>query len=202
MELVKTAAILVGGLSRRMGYDKKKLRVRGEHLLNQIVEQLSQDFEDIIIIGTEKENLPEIKGVRGIYPDAFQTKASLVGIYSGLLESKSQFLYVSACDMPLYNHKYINYMKTLIEENPEKTGYVTRKGGWIEPFNGFYNIRLIPAIEDFLEAGKKNIFYCIENQEIAYIEEETARRFSPQWEMFRNLNTPEELKVHLEGIRK
>ncbi|MGL4606103.1 MAG: molybdenum cofactor guanylyltransferase [Eubacteriaceae bacterium] len=198
MELVKTAAILVGGLSRRMGFDKKNLVIKGESLLERIVNQLSQDFDDVIIIGADKDSVSEINGIRGVYPDAFAAKASLVGIYSALLKAQSQFLYVTACDMPLYNHSYVEFMKTLIQENPKPMGYVTKKNEWIEPFNAFYNIDLIPQIKAFLESGQKNIYYCIENENIYYINEEEGLKYSPQWDMFRNLNTPEELEAHMQ----
>ncbi|MEG0310799.1 MAG: hypothetical protein RR604_07855, partial [Eubacterium sp.] len=48
--------------------------------------------------------------------------------------------------------------------------------------------------------GRKSIFKYLENQEITYIEEIVSRLFSPNWEMFCNLNTPKDLKEHLKGI--
>ena len=202
MEQIKTAAILAGGLSTRMGYDKKKLRLGGENILKRIVVQLSKDFDDIVIIGCNQEDFPEIKGVRGFYPDAMEISASLVGIYTGLIHSKSQYLYVAACDMPVYNHDYVVYMKDLIKKKPGINACLTRYKEWIEPFNAFYNIDLIPKIHAFLETGRKSIHKCFEPENIHYIDEKIGRAYSPGWEMFCNLNTPEELRDHIKRNRK
>lgn len=202
MEKIKTAAILAGGLSRRMGYDKKKLRIGGENIIKRIVNQLAIDFDDIIIVGCKPEDLLDIPGVRGIYPDEMEMSASLVGIYSGLRQSQSQYLYVTACDMPVYNHEYVVYMKDIIEKNPEIMGCVTRYQEWVEPFNAFYNIDLIPKIKASLGTGRKSIYKCFEKENIHYIDEEIGRIYSPGWEMFCNLNTPEELGDHINKSQK
>jgi Molybdopterin-guanine dinucleotide biosynthesis protein A len=197
VERIKTAAILAGGLSRRMGYDKKKLRVGGENILQLIVNQLSADFEDIIVIGCTQDDIPGIKGLRGVYPDALELSASLVGIYTALLQSKSEYLYVTACDMPFYNSDYVSYMKKIIAENPDISGCVTRFEEWIEPFNAFYKVDLLPSIKTFLDTGRKSIYKCFEKEKLYYIDESMGRLYSPEWEMFCNLNTPRELKDHL-----
>lgn len=197
MEKIKTAAILVGGLSQRMGYDKKKLRIGGENILNQIVKQLSKDFDDIIVVGCDPEDIPNISGLRGVYQDALELSASLVGIYSALLLSRSQFLYVTACDMPHYNSDYVKYMVSIINESPNISGCVTRYDEWIEPFNAFYNVDLIPKIQTFLASGRKSIYKCFETENLHYIEETVGRSYSPDWDMFSNLNTPGELKKHI-----
>lgn len=203
MDLKKfgTAVILSGGLSRRMGYDKKKLRIDGENIINRIVKQLSLDFEDIIIVGSKPENLPEIGGIRGVYPDAMELSASLVGIYTGLLHARSEYLYVTACDMPVYNHDYVVYMKQLIKSNPGVGGCVTRFEEWIEPFNAFYRADLGPKVASFLETGRKSIYKCFEHENLYYIDEKKGREFSPDWDMFCNLNTPSELKNHIKKRR-
>jgi molybdopterin-guanine dinucleotide biosynthesis protein A len=198
MEQFKTAAILTGGLSQRMGFDKKFLKIDGERVLNRIIKQVSSDFEDIIIVGSKPDDLPDLQGVRAIIPDEVDVSASLAGIYTGLRHSKSQFLYVIACDMPIYNRKYIAYMKKQIALNNLKKGCVTRYKEWIEPFNAFYNIKLLADIEDFFKSGRKSIHKCLEPLDLCFIPENVARSFSPNWDMFCNLNTPRELEEHLQ----
>lgn len=201
MKKFGTAVILSGGLSRRMGYDKKQLRIGGENIINRIVKQLSVDFDDIIIAGSKPEDLPGVSGVRGVYPDAVELSASLVGIYTGLLHARSQYLYVTACDMPVYNHDFVVYMQRLIEDNPGIGGCVTRYEEWIEPFNSFYHVELAPKVASFLETGRKSIYKCFERENLYYIDEKTGREFSLDWDMFCNLNTPSELKNHIKKRR-
>lgn len=201
MDQIKTAAILVGGLSQRMGYDKKKLRIGGENILRQIVNQVLKDFDDIIIVGCRQEDIPDITGIRGTYPDVLDLSASLVGVYSALTHSESRYLYVTACDMPVYNSHYVQYMKKIIENKSDVLGCVTRYQEWIEPFNAFYSVDLIPKIKVFLDSGRKSIYKCFEKENLYFINEAVGRRYSPGWEMFCNLNTPRELKKHVKRMR-
>lgn len=194
----KTAAILVGGKSTRMGLDKKNLVLGEEGLLQSIVHQLSPLFEDIIALGCPREAVAPVTGIRAFYPDALATAASLTGIYTGLCHTESRYLYVTACDMPHYNPRYIRYMMSRLKEDPT-SGCVTRYQEWIEPFNAFYSPALLPTMEAFLNSRRKSIFKYLEGESITYIPEATARRFSPNWEMFCNLNTPRDLATHLGG---
>jgi len=71
---------------------------------------------------------------------------------------------------------------------------ITKKADWIEPFNAFYSKKLIPAIEDNIKKGKVRTMELLEISNVLYIDEAIARGFSPDWSMFANLNTREDLK--------
>jgi len=104
--------------------------------------------------------------------------------------------------MPYYNSDYVTYMKTIIEKKTNISGCVTRYEEWIEPFNAFYNVDLIPQIHTFLKSGRKSIYKCLENENLYYIDESVGRSYSPGWEMFSNLNTPDELKNYIKSSKQ
>ena len=55
---------------------------------------------------------------------------------------------------------------------------------WIEPFNAFYSKDIIENIEKHLSQDRRSInSYCLKLK-VHYIEEEEAREFSPNWDMF------------------
>lgn len=201
MVTFKTAAILTGGHSIRMGRDKKQLSINGEVILQRIIDQVSVDFDDIIIVGSQQEDHPDIRGVRGFYKDIVNISASLTGILTGLHYSRSSYLYAIACDMPFYNPEYVACMKGLVKEKPGITGIVTRYGEWIEPFNAFYHVDLIKSIENYLKNGRKSIYQCVRRENLYFIDEKTGRKYSPDWEMFINLNTPRELREHVQRYK-
>ncbi|WP_195269453.1 molybdenum cofactor guanylyltransferase [Eubacterium sp. 1001713B170207_170306_E7] len=200
MKKYKTAAILAGGKSTRMGKDKKNLVISGEALLQSIVDQLAVLFDEIIIVGCKKDEINKIHGITGVYPDALDVSASLTGIYTALLYSQSSCVYVTACDMPNYDLAFIRHMMALLEENPEKKGCVTRYKEWIEPFNAFYSRDLLPSAEEFLKSGRKSVFHYLSRENIYYIAEKEARIYTPDWSLFCNLNTPGDLTKHLKGV--
>lgn len=200
MKKYKTAAILVGGKSTRMGKDKKNLVISGKALLQSIIDQLAALFDEIIIVGCSEDEIVGIHGITGVYPDILDISASLTGIYTALLYSQSDYVYVTACDMPNYDLAFIRHMMTLLEENPDKKGCVTRYKEWIEPFNAFYSRDLLPSAEHFLKSGRKSVFHYLSRENIYYIAEKDARAYTPDWNLFCNLNTPGDLTKHLKGV--
>ncbi|NLX62893.1 MAG: molybdenum cofactor guanylyltransferase, partial [Tissierellia bacterium] len=63
-----------------------------------------------------------------------------------------------------------------------------------------YSKDMIKDIEKHLLKDRKSVNSLIGKLPVCYIEEEEARRFSPNWDMFLNLNTKEELNDYLRSI--
>lgn len=193
MRNVKTAIILAGGQSKRMGFDKKYIEVEGKYLLDSIVKNLEFEFEKIIIVTNTpchlmKSNIKYIK-------DEIINIGPLGGIHAGLKCSDCEYNYVVACDMPYINLNYIRYLKkqVRIETNLKSDAIITRFNEWIEPFNGIYSKRIVNDIENYVGRNKRNIYSLISNMNTVYINENIARKFSPDWKMFKNLNTKRDL---------
>lgn len=195
MKCFGSAIILAGGKSTRMGFDKQLLRLKERSLTEGLIKRLNKSFEETIVV----TNKPELyigladKITCDIIPDM----GPLSGIHAGLNAASSEYSYVIACDMPQINYKYIQYMKELLEETMPMA-CITRFGEWIEPFNAFYSRALIRPIEEYLLDGGKAVHRLLVEHEVEYIPEETARKFSPDWEMFFNLNTREDLLRYVE----
>jgi molybdopterin-guanine dinucleotide biosynthesis protein A len=189
-----TAIILAGGKSSRMGFDKQLLVIDRRRLMDSLIQKLNKEFDDIIIV----TNRPELYiGLsHKITKDILKDKGPLGGIHAGLKLSSSKYAFVVACDMPNINMDYIRFMKGRLVE-PSSYGCVTEFGEWIEPFSSFYSIDLIAHIEEYLKSNRRSINGLIKNLEITYITEDDARRFSPNWDMFLNLNTREDLNNYL-----
>lgn len=195
MKSFGSAIILAGGKSTRMGFDKQLLRLRERSLSEGLIKRLKNYFDETIVV----TNKPELyigladKITRDIIPDM----GPLSGIHAGLSVASFDYSYVIACDMPQINFEYIDYMRAVLQERGSMA-CITRFGDWIEPFNGFYSRYLIDPIENYLLDGGKAVHRLLIDYEVEYISEETARKFSPDWEMFFNLNTREDLLRYVE----
>lgn len=192
-----TAVILAGGKSARMGFDKQLLEINERRLMDSLISKLKQEFSEIIIV-TNKPEYYQGLGDR-ITSDIIVGKGPLSGIHSGLSLASNEFSYFIACDMPNINLDYIRYMKESIRDI-NTSACITRFGSWIEPFNAFYSKKLKIEIEKHLFSGNKSINSLLERVDVCYINEEEARRFSPDWDMFLNLNTKEDLNNFLSKI--
>lgn len=190
MKRFGTAVLLAGGQSSRMGFDKQTLCVGDTRLTDLIFRQLTEVFEDIIVV-TGRPELYAGRPVR-IVSDHLSGIGPLAGIHAGLLASESEYIYLIACDMPSFSADFVRYMMRRIQN---EKACVSRFGEWIEPFHGFYHRGLISEIEAFVASGRRNIFKFLEQFDVCYIEEATTRRFSPNWALFDNLNTPEQLEI-------
>jgi molybdopterin-guanine dinucleotide biosynthesis protein A len=192
-----TAAILAGGKSTRMGYDKQLMAAGGRRVVDAVVETLKGWFGDVLVVSYRPE-LYQGMGVR-VVPDILPKNGLLGGIHTALCNASSRWVYAVACDMPELNGRYVQHM----EEELERTGAaacVTRNGDWIEPLNAFYASALAPAVERHLAGGPKSVYSFVKEHDVHYVDELTARGFCPDLRMFLNLNTGEELARYAERL--
>ena len=190
MNRFKTAVILAGGKSSRMKFDKQFLNIKGIRLMDSLIDKLKLEFEEIIIVTNKKEFYKDYK--IKIVSDEIKDKGPLSGIHIGLKEASSEYVYFIACDMPIVNLEYINYMKNIITDVDV---CVTRSQNHIEPLNSFYNKSIINKIEEYIDNDRRSLFSFINSIDSMYIDEGKAREFSPNWDMFKNLNTQEDLII-------
>lgn len=195
MDMFSTAIILAGGLSSRMGFDKQLIEINQTKLIYTLIEKLNNIFEDIIIVTNKPELYKNIGAI--VVSDIIMQKGPLSGIHSGLSISKSKYAYVVACDMPNLNPSYIEFMKDELERR-KAYGCITKYGDWIEPFNAFYSVYLKEGIKEYLSTGRRSIYGFLKEFNIIYISEKDAREFSPNWDMFLNLNTCEDLYDYID----
>lgn len=195
MKKFGTAIILAGGKSSRMGFDKQFLKIDQRRLMDSLINKLKKDFQEIIIVTNKPEYYIGLS--HKIITDKLKEKGPLGGIHAGLLESSSKYGFVLACDMPNINMEYVRYMKESMKDQ-DLDGCVTNYMDWIEPFSSFYSRDLVKEIENHIDSGRRSINSMLKSLNIQYIEEEDARRFSPNWDMFLNLNTREDLDLYLE----
>lgn len=187
---MSTAVILAGGLSSRMGFDKIELMIDNESLLEKQIKTLSTVFDHILVISnnSNREYLAYPKVT--VCQDILKNYGPLGGIHAALKYSQDPFIYVIACDMPIINLKYINYLRSLLNN---QDAVVTRFGDWIEPFHAYYNQSMLDAIEQYFKSGRRSIYELLKHQDVTYIDEDITRTYTIDWALFDNINTKEDL---------
>lgn len=197
MDIFKTAVILAGGKSSRMGFDKQFLSIHNIRLVNNLIDGLKNEFEEIIIVTNRIDQYKEYD-VK-LLSDEIKEKGPLSGLHAGLKGSSSKYVYFTACDMPNLNLDYIRFLKERIR-NLDVDACIAKKEKNIEPFNAFYSRGLVSYIEKLLIKESKSLYYLIKNIDVYYIEEMEARKFSPDYSMFSNLNTIQD--VHEYSVKE
>lgn len=189
-----TAAILAGGKSSRMGFDKQLLMADDRRILENIIRTLKEEFSDILIV-TAKPQLYEGMDVR-LCSDAYPGKGPLAGVHAALSHARSQYVYLLACDMPVVNLDFVRHLK----RNLLDSGADICAGKFqdrLEPFNAFYSRALLNDVVYRLETGNCSLSRFIYVSRACVIPQDEAAHFDKELQMFTNINTRSEYEKFL-----
>jgi molybdopterin-guanine dinucleotide biosynthesis protein A len=174
-----------------MGFQKELLVVKGQRLLYVLHDTLKVAFEHIVVVSNTLQT--EVDRDFEVVRDELPGLGPLSGVHAGLKAARSRYSYVVACDMPNLNLDYVAFLQSLLPPpGREVSALVTAFGSHIEPFNAFYNKSLVHSICVYANEGQRSLTAFLRAHDAAIVGEATARRFSPDWSMFANINTPED----------
>jgi molybdopterin-guanine dinucleotide biosynthesis protein A len=186
-----TVAINAGGKSSRMGTDKSFVPLLGKPMIEHVIERVSGLGQRETILVT---NTPDAYAHLGLpmVPDALPDKGSLGGIYTAILNSRSDHTLCVACDMPFLNPALLRYMIALI--TPDTDVIVPRVDGYPEGLHAIYSQRCLEPIQRKLEAGHLKIIGFYDKVRVRYLDAAEWQPFDARGLSFRNINTPDELR--------
>ncbi len=185
-----TGIVLAGGKSQRMGEGKASLKIGRKQVIEIILEKLRVTFDDVLIVGNSNFICPLSE--EGILADMIPGKGPLGGIYTGLLNSKSEYNFFCACDMPFLN---VDLLKFIISEIDASDAVIPMVRGFVEPLHAIYSKRCLPAIKNCLENEDLKIKSFFSKVKCKYIPENKIKRYDPSLISFLNLNTPEAVEL-------
>jgi len=182
-----TGVILAGGNSSRMKSNKAFLPFRGELFIERIYRKLSALFREVLLV----TNNPEFYRFLccPTVPDVYPGMGSLAGIHAGLLNSKTPFVFVVACDMPYLNPGLIRFLVASLEGQEL---IIPESDEGLEPLHAVYNKSALPTMEQALRAGDGKMMTCCARLQSRVISRDTVATLDPGFRSFRNINTPED----------
>ena len=187
----RSAIILAGGLSRRMGVDKTALPFGDETMLERIHRICGAACSEVVIAGgTETLSLP------GVSHAIDQGRCPLDGILAGLHHVRPDRLaFVTGCDAPLLQSSLIDL---LFERAAPQRGAVPAAGGHLHPTCAVYSPSLAPEIDALLRAGERRAVAITRLPGVAIIPESELRAADPELLSLRGCNTPDEYAALLQ----
>ncbi len=190
-----TAVILSGGKGKRLrNREKAFLQIDGKSLLQRKINVLSSLCDEILVV-TNKPHLYSSIKIR-VVRDIEEGIGPLMGLYTGLLNSKSENCFITASDMPFFCVELFNFMKELLTE--KNAGYdvvIPRIGENYEPFFALYSRRCIPHVPSALEVKICRIISFLPEVKVRYIGEEEIKSYDPRMISFSNINTHHDLEA-------
>ncbi len=202
-----SAVVLAGGQSRRLGQDKRRLRLWGEGgptLLERTVATVGALCADVVVVLNDPEAWPGLPG--RIVPDQYPDGGALCGIYSGLRAAACEHALVVACDMPLLSPALLAAMLArprdydVLAPRSLSAG-ATRNSLGLETLHAIYSKGCLEPMRAALEAGRRQIASFFPQVRVAVLEPEETRAYDPEGLSFLNINTAEQMEQALAALR-
>jgi molybdopterin-guanine dinucleotide biosynthesis protein A len=192
-----TAFVLAGGKSTRMGADKAFLRWGDEGLLDRALNLARTVAEEVRIVG-------DVKKFGGsafvVVEDVYRDRGPLGGIHAALSSAASELNLMLAVDLPLMKTEFLAYLIAQARKSGA-TVTVPNAAGGLQPLCAVYRREFAVTAEESLRAGKNKIDPLFAKVKTRVIEEEELVRAGFSAEMFRNVNTPEDLEQARRGTK-
>ena len=176
-----TACILIGGKSKRFGSTKWKVKLGSKSVIEHIW-SASSEFKFQYLIGKSKP-----KGIKKMFiEDLYDVQAPIIGLVSSIKSSKTDWILLLSCDLPLLNK---DSLRSLWKSRGEKyDAVIPIVNGYRQPLCGLYRKRIKKELDMYI--AKKNLslnfflesincnFICISDNEQRFINMNTKEDFN------------------------
>ena len=183
-----TVFILAGGKSSRMGTDKAFVEVEGRTLLARALDLARSVTDDVRIVGQQEKYSSFAPTVEDNFPGC----GPLGGIHAALRASEKDLNLVLAVDIPFVTAALL---KHLAKRASDSSALVTvpYAGRGYQPLCALYRRAFADAAELALRAGRYKIDALFDSAHMQVISEQELQTAGFPADIFRNLNTPEDL---------
>jgi molybdopterin-guanine dinucleotide biosynthesis protein A len=192
-----TGAVLAGGKSLRFGKNKAVQQLSGKRFIDMAIESLRLFCDPVMAVVNAIEPYMDT-GVM-LAQDIIPHQGPLGGIYTALLFSPSEWVFVKATDMPFL----VPELASLIVDAKEGFDAVVPKvNDYYEPLLAIYNRRCLPAIARQLqEPDKRQVIGFYRKIKVRTVTEGEWRQVDHDALSFKNVNTPSDL-AEIDGLER
>ena len=176
-----TAYILIGGESKRFGSLKWQTTINGQTILDRIWDACD-GIGNRYVIGKKKPDSISYPFIK----DELEINAPINGLYTALKYSRTDWILLLSCDLPLIDSRVFN---KLWDSNSENCYIVIPV--WndkIQVACGFYQKRIFTKLESEIQNGNYSLFKLVEKLNPYYI------NFGNN-QSFLNMNTKKDLRT-------
>ena len=149
---MRSAIILAGGKSTRMGEDKGLKKLDGRALIKHVIDRVSPHVDEVLLVlGSEEQKTAYMNqigdSVRYVL-DEYSQNASLVGALTGLKAARGEYALLTGCDMPFISPDAVSL---LFEKAYGRSGATFQwANGWIEPLLSVYHVESASTLAEKL----------------------------------------------------
>jgi molybdopterin-guanine dinucleotide biosynthesis protein A len=185
-----TGFVLAGGASRRMGCRKESLLIDGESMLERQIRVLRSVACRVVVVGGPEGYLDQFDVP--IVPDAVANRGPLGGIYTALLESRTEFNLVLGCDLPRVSPDLLVCLALRAMADGSDVTVPVSRDGHFQPLCAVFRRSLRYAVRTTLGLGEnklRSFFPRVHCTIVSWRELADAGFRAP---VFGNMNTPDD----------
>ena len=134
-----TLLILAGGSSKRFGSDKSDYKINNKTFIDAILDRTQNTFAEILISCNKSQSHLSKYNLKLSFDKGENNQGPMWGIYSSILNIKSEWVFVLPCDSPLFK---LSTMTNMIENSIKGKKYLTllkNKNDFLFTFLFFHN---------------------------------------------------------------
>jgi molybdopterin-guanine dinucleotide biosynthesis protein A len=194
-----TGILLGGGKSRRMGMDKRHLSVGDRTLLERSLSALSRVFHEVFVVIAQDS--PALEIATPVLRDLVPECGSLGGLYTGLRQSCTPYVFVVACDMPFLDPRVI---RRFLHRKDEWDIVMAKQQGRLHPMHALYSRQCLPVIEEMVRTRDFKIQRMVTHPSlrVRIVEEADLRAIDPEGHGLMNVNTPADLESARDLVKR
>ena len=194
----RSAVILAGGFSKRLGQDKGLVQLAGKPLILHVLDTISGVVDETVVVVSSKcqigriENL--LQGKANIVVDKGRTQSPLIGASTGFGNAKGEYSLLLPCDTPFVSSQIVSLLLDLCIN---KSAVIPRwPNGYIEPLQAVYHTKsALTATKTALKEKKLDLRSMIAHLKgIRYVSTLVLKQFDSELLNFFNINTLEDLR--------
>ena len=195
---MRSALILAGGRSRRMGFKEKALIPIGDKtILEHVIASLDGVVDEIIISMrdiSQKELLNDYIQGYDVVLDKLQDVGPLSGILEGAKAATGEYVFVVACDMPFINTDAVELLFKYAEGHDAAIPVWENEN--LEPMHAVYCTRpmAVETEKAILRNEKFVLAPVFKMQDLVFVKIDEIRKLDPDLRTFVNVNTPDDVE--------
>lgn len=175
-----------------MGEDKRFLSVGEGTLFDRSLSVLRALFETVFVVIAQDS--PAVQSDVPVLRDLIPDCGSLGGLYTGLKQAVTPYVFVVACDMPFLNPATVQYF---VEAKGDHDVVMAKLENGLHPMHALYHRRCLPVMEDLIKTRDLKIQRLAGDPalRVRVIMQSELDTVDPQGRSFYNVNTPSDLEA-------
>jgi molybdopterin-guanine dinucleotide biosynthesis protein A len=201
----RTAIILAGGLSERLGQDKGLVPLAGKPLVWHVFQRASHVVDEVLVVissSHKKESYSQVLPKTQILLDIRDQRTPLMGALTGLKNAQGHYSVLLPSDAPFVSE---DVLKLLFEVSSGMNAAIPKwPNGYIEPLQAVYKTSsALSAAEKAIQRGEvRPLNMIMLLSKVRYISTLVIQQIDPKLTTFFNINTRNDLKKAEELIKK